>query len=110
MMGVKSPPSIATATPISEYLCRSVPASVHVTLAAGTCCNASASALMAKSLTESLYERGPSFGDTEFMRSRARSSSSRRQSTLSRKCGMVCFDRVRRWAITLRMLSCGMTS
>src|SRR5262245_38441302 len=54
MMGVNSPPSMATATPTSEYLWRNVPASVQVALAAGTWASASASALMAKSLTDSL--------------------------------------------------------
>ena len=82
MMGVNRPPSTATATPTSAYLWRSVPASVHVTLAAGTCASASAMALMTKSLTESLKARGPSLGAAAFMRSRARSSSSRRQSTV----------------------------
>ena len=45
---------MATATPTSEYLWRSMPASVHVALAAGTSCSARAMALMMKSLTDSL--------------------------------------------------------
>ena len=48
------PPGIATATPTSECLCLSMPASVQLTFASGTRCSASASALMTKSLTESL--------------------------------------------------------
>src|SRR6266446_4206883 len=54
MIGVISPPGIATATPISECLCLSMPASVQLTLALGIRCSASANALMTKSLTESL--------------------------------------------------------
>ncbi len=53
-IGVISPPGIETATPMSECLCLSMPPSVQVTLAFGICCSASASALMTKSLTESL--------------------------------------------------------
>src|SRR5262249_42255841 len=52
--GVIKPPGIDTATPMSECLCRSMAPSVHVTLASGTRCSASASALMTKSLTEIL--------------------------------------------------------
>ena len=52
--GVISPPGIETAIPMSECLCLSMPPSVQVTLASGTRCSASASALMTKSLTESL--------------------------------------------------------
>ena len=57
MIGVISPFGIATATPISECLCLSMPASVQLTLASGMRCSASASALMTKSLTESLSGR-----------------------------------------------------
>ena len=53
-IGVISPNGSATATPMSECLCLSSAASVQVTLASGTRCSASASALMTKSLTESL--------------------------------------------------------
>ena len=54
MIGVIRPPGSATATPMSECLCLSRPASVQLTLAFGTRCSASAKALMTKSLTESL--------------------------------------------------------
>jgi hypothetical protein len=54
MIGVISPPGIATATPMSECLCLSMPPSVQLTLAFGTRCNAIAIALMTKSLTDNL--------------------------------------------------------
>ena len=71
--GVMSPPGIETATPISECLCLSMAPSVHVTLASGTRWSASASALMAKSLTEILYAGLPSlsFGAAALITSRA---------------------------------------
>ena len=53
-IGVISPPGIATATPISARLWRSMPSSVQVTLASGTRISAIASALMTKSLTDIL--------------------------------------------------------
>ena len=52
--GVSSPPSIATATPTSECLKRRMRSPAQTAFAAGTRCKASASALMTKSLTESL--------------------------------------------------------
>ena len=54
MIGVIKPFGIATATPISECLCLSMPLSVQLTFASGTRCSASAKALTTKSLTESL--------------------------------------------------------
>ncbi len=54
MIGVIRPPGIATATPISECLCLSMPPSVQLTLQLGIRCSAIAIALMTKSLTESL--------------------------------------------------------
>ncbi len=58
--GVNSPPSIATATPTSEWRKRKVRSSAQTEFAAGTRCSASASALMTKSLTESLKAGLPS--------------------------------------------------
>ena len=52
--GVSNPPSIATATPTSECLKRRMRSPAQTAFAAGTRCKASASALMTKSLTESL--------------------------------------------------------
>src|SRR5579863_2645504 len=54
MIGVIRPPGIATATPMSEYLCLTMPPSVQLTLQSGIFCNAIAIALMTKSFTESL--------------------------------------------------------
>ncbi len=53
-IGVISPNGSATATPMSECLCLTMAASVQLTFACGTRCNASAKALTTKSLTESL--------------------------------------------------------
>ena len=58
--GVMSPPGIDTATPMSACLCFSMAASVQDTLASGTRFRASASALMMKSLTDSLKVGLPS--------------------------------------------------
>jgi hypothetical protein len=52
--GVISPPGIETATPTSACLCLSMVFSVQLTLASGTACSESASALITRSLTESL--------------------------------------------------------
>src|SRR5450759_3486922 len=73
---------IATATPTSECMCFNIPASVQLTFVSGTCCKASASALMTKSLTESLYAGLLSvpFGATALISSRATSSLSILQS------------------------------
>src|SRR5262245_17774483 len=38
MIGVISPPGIATATPTSECLCLTMPDSVQLTLQSGNCC------------------------------------------------------------------------
>ena len=51
--GVISPPSIATAMPMSEWRKRRIRSSAHTALAAGTRWSASAQALMTKSLSES---------------------------------------------------------
>ena len=51
--GVISPPSIATAMPMSECLKRRMRSSAHTALAAGTRCSAAAHILMTRSLTES---------------------------------------------------------
>ena len=59
-MGVMSPPGIDTATPMSACLCFSIAFSVQDTLASGTRLRASASALMMKSLTDSLKAGLPS--------------------------------------------------
>ena len=56
------------------------PSSVQLALARGTFCNAMASALMMKSLTDSLKERGPSCGAMPLRRVRAASTASRSQS------------------------------
>ena len=53
-IGVISPPGSATATPMSECLCLSMPDSVQLTFAFGIFCSATASAFTTKSLTESL--------------------------------------------------------
>jgi hypothetical protein len=52
--GVMSPPGIDTATPTSACLCFSIAPSVQDTLASGTRIMAIASALITKSLTETL--------------------------------------------------------
>ena len=58
--GVISPPSSATATPMSECVKRRMRSSAHTALAAGTRCSAAAQALMMKSLSESLNAGSPS--------------------------------------------------
>src|SRR6516225_6345465 len=50
--GVMSPPSIATATAMSECWKRRMRSCAHTALAAGTRCSAAAQALMMRSLTE----------------------------------------------------------
>jgi hypothetical protein len=60
MIGVISPPSSATATPISECRKRRMRSSAHIALAAGTRRSAAAQALMTKSLTDSLKPGLPS--------------------------------------------------
>jgi hypothetical protein len=55
--GVKSPPSMATATATSEGLSLSIRSPAQTALASGTCCSASAQALMMKSLTDSFTPR-----------------------------------------------------
>ena len=73
---MSSPPSIATATPMSECRSRRMRSSAHTALAAGTRCSAAAQALMTRSLTESLNAGLPSrsFGAAAFASSRSASS------------------------------------
>ena len=102
MIGVISPPSMATATATSAWWCRAMPSGVKEALASGTFFSARAEALISRSFTETFTPRADS---APLMRVRASSSRSISRSTLSGKCGTSRKLSVSRRAMVRRMLS-----